>query len=290
MLTGKYLLAAAIAATVWLWASAFVAIRAGITDYSPQHLSLIRGLTSSLVYGVVAMFAHVRIPAWRDLLVIFFSGLFGFAGYSLLLSRGEMSITASSASFIVNTVPIITVVLSILLFKEKLSRSIMASMVIGFTGISIITLGESESVRLLNLGTVFVFVAAIFQSSYFLLQKILLKKYSPVEAAAYTVWVGTLMLLIFAPGLKESILSASAKSTYAILYLGIFPGALGYLVFTYILSIISASSATQFLYLVPVVSIIVSYFWLSEIPSPVSIVGGVVALSAIIPMAKTLGR
>ncbi len=51
----KVLLATAIA--IFLWASAFPAIRVGLDSFSPQHLSMIRLLIGSLGLLVVA---HIK--------------------------------------------------------------------------------------------------------------------------------------------------------------------------------------------------------------------------------------
>ncbi|MDX1524111.1 MAG: DMT family transporter, partial [Anaerolineae bacterium] len=72
-------------------------------------------------------------------------------------------------------------------------------------------------------------------------------------------------------------------------YLGIFPAALAFFTWSYALSRIEASRATTFLYLVPVVSVVIAFVWLGETLTGLTLIGGLLALSGVI-MVNTLGR
>ena len=50
---------AALATTVFLWASLFVATRAAVPYYGPTHLTLLRFLVASLSFGVVLLVVHL---------------------------------------------------------------------------------------------------------------------------------------------------------------------------------------------------------------------------------------
>lgn len=99
----------------------------------------------------------------------------------------------------------------------------------------------------------------------------------------------TLCLLIFLPGLLRAIKNASAAATLAVLYLGVFPAAFAYFCWSFVLSRMPASRASAFLYLVPVISIVIGYVWLKEIPARLSLIGGCLALGGVV-LVNTLGR
>src|SRR4029450_4920138 len=77
----------AIAATVFLWGSAFAAIRTAVADLGPVPLSVARLLVASLALALVALFLGVRLPHRRDLIRIAIAGATGMTGYQLLLNR-----------------------------------------------------------------------------------------------------------------------------------------------------------------------------------------------------------
>lgn len=70
--------------------------------------------------------------------------------------------------------------------------------------------------------------------------------------------------------------------TLAAIYLGIFPGALGYVSWAYALSRLPASTAASFLYLVPIVAIGIAWVWLGEVPTLLALLGGTFVLAGVI--------
>lgn len=131
-----------------------------------------------------------------------------------------------------------------------------------------------------------VLLAAFLQSLYFVLQKPYLKRYRPFEFTTYAIWAGTLGLLVFWPGLPAEIGAAPPEATLAAVYLGIFPAALAYVTWAYVLARFPASRAASFLYLVPGVATLIAWLWLGEVPGWLALFGGVIALAGVIIVNK----
>ncbi|MEM7298830.1 MAG: DMT family transporter, partial [Bacteroidota bacterium] len=103
---------------------------------------------------------------------------------------------------------------------------------------------------------------------------------SPLTIISWSVWLGTLFLLPFL-GKLDTLPTASSISIISILFLGIIPGAIGHVIWSFVLSQMPASKATSFLYFVPVVSLILSFYLISEIPNALLIIGGVITIAGI---------
>lgn len=85
-------------------------------------------------------------------------------------------------------------------------------------------------------------------------------------------------MLLFLPDSILELQSASAISLISVLYLGLFPTVIPYIALAYTIQKVGVSDATISLYLTPAVSLILSYFLLREIPTFISLVGGVIIL------------
>jgi drug/metabolite transporter (DMT)-like permease len=64
--------------------------------------------------------------------------------------------------------------------------------------------------------------------------------------------------------------------------MGIFPGALGYVCWAYVLSRLPASRAGTFLYLVPAMALFIAWLWLGERPELIALAGGVLIVVGVI--------
>ena len=283
----RFALPLAITTTLVLWASGFAAIGAALHGYSPIHIALLRFLLASVILAAVAVGRRVQRPQRADWLRISAVGLLGIALYNVSLNYGKQFVTAGTASFIVNTVPIFTTLLSVAFLGERLRGLGWLGMGLSFAGVSVLALGGKG--LHLNPGALVLVGAAICQSLYFVLQKPLLQRYSPFELVCYAIWGGTGCMCVFLPGLVGEMGRASVSASLAVGYLGVFPSVAGYLCWSFVLARLPASRAATFLYLVPGLAMLIAYGWLREVPTAISLVGGALALAGVV-VVNTLGR
>lgn len=275
----------AVIITVLFWGSAFPGIRAGLEAYSPGQLALLRYLFASITMGIWAGVQSFRLPRRQDLPGILALGALGIAVYHVALNYGEQTVTAGAASFLVATAPVFAALMATWFLGERFTRWGWMGIGVSLTGIALIALGESGGLRF-DTGAFFVLLAALSGAGYFTLQKFYLDYYSPLELTAYAVWAGTLLMGYFLPGLSEQVVHSPWEATLAVAYIGIFPGALGYVTYAYVLSRLPVSVTTSFLYLVPVMALPIAWLWLGEIPTLVAIAGGLLALGGVIIVQK----
>jgi len=268
--------------TIIFWSSAYVGIRLAVTEYTPESLAVLRFLTASLFLSIYALIKKVSIPKINDLFLIGLAGFLGFFLYNITLNRGEMAVTAGTASFLISTAPIFTCLLSIFLLGEKSNVWGWVGIFISFLGISIISLSEGEAEKI-NIGVFLIIIASILISLYNVLQRFLLTKYKPLEVTCYAIWSGTLFMLIFLPNLIKEIQIARLYITLTVVYLGVFPAALGYLLWSYALSkTTSTINVVSFMYITPILTMSIGWFWISEVPPLLSIIGGMLALCGVV--------
>jgi drug/metabolite transporter (DMT)-like permease len=240
-----------------------------------------RLLIASAFLACYAIATKMRLPAWRDLPQIALAAVLGITIYYISLNTGEMTVTAGSASLIINLAPVLSALFAVAFLGERLRLLGWIGIAISFGGVILVTIGEGKAFGI-EPAALLVLLAAISTALYAVLQKPILKKYRGIEFASYAIWIGTLFSLPLFPGLPEQITTAPANATFAVIYLAIFPAALANIGWSMALSRTKVSNLATLLLLTPIVAIAIAAVWLGEIPSILSLIGGVVSLAGVL--------
>ncbi|GGJ46061.1 DMT family transporter [Deinococcus roseus] len=278
----------AILVTILFWASSFAGIKAGLDHFTPAHLTVYRFLVASGVLLIYAWISKIPFPEWKDVPRIFGVSLLGITIYHYALNFGEITVPAGVASLIIAAGPVFTALMATLWLGERLNVLGWLGIAVSISGVTLIVLGRGGDLNFTQ-GALLILLSAFVTSLYFVLQKPLLKKYPSRQFTVWSLVFGTVPMLISLPGLPQEIQAAPASANWAVIYIGIFPAALAYLTWTFALSRVPASITTSFLYVSPVLAILISYFWVHEVPSHITLIGGAIALVGVV-LVNTLGK
>ena len=281
---------AAAGVTLVLWASAFAGIRAalagppplaGVFGYAPGQLALLRFLIASAILAAAAIARRMSLPRRRDIPMIALAGFLGVTVYHVCLNIGETRVSAGASSLIVASQTVFVAILATVFLGERISKRGWAGIAISLVGVTIIAMGESGGIRI-DPAALFVLAATIGTSCYFVMQKPLLRRYGPFEMTCYAIWTGTLFMLPFAPGLPGAVIRAPLAATMSVVYLGIFPAAIAYVLWTYVLKNLPSTIASSLLYISPVLAILIGFVWLHELPSLLAFAGGALSVGGVV--------
>ena len=134
---GSRLADGALAVTVVTWASAFPAIRVGLDGYGPWSLGLLRLLVASLCLVPVAVAVRLRPLPRRHWPRVVVAGLLGQTLYQGLLMTGERTVPAGTASLLIATAPVFSVLGAAVLLHERVGRR-WWGMAVAFAGAALV--------------------------------------------------------------------------------------------------------------------------------------------------------
>lgn len=274
----EWLPVAAVSVTLLLWASAFVAIRHLVHDFSPGALSLGRLLVGSVCLGAAALARGVPRPTARQWVSLVTIGVLWFGVYNIALNAGERRVDAGTAAMLIQVSPVLIAVLAATFLQEPFTRYLGLGLALAFAGVGLISLSTSGSSNHDLLGVALCLVSALAYSVSLILQKPLVARLPAIHVTWLACTVGAVVCLPFAGQLVGEVADAPASSSWWLVYLGIFPTAIAFTTYAYALRHMSASTLGISTYLVPPITIVLGVIFLGEAPPAMAYAGGALAL------------
>src|SRR3954447_16008604 len=268
----------AVVVTLVLWSSAFVAIRHLGPTFSPGALSLGRLLVGSVALGLVLATRGWARPSrgdWAGLITI---GVLWFGVYNVALNAGEHRVDAGTAAMLIQVSPVLVAVLATVFLKERATPALGVGLLVAFAGVVLIATSTSDHGTADSLGVVLCLVSAAAYAVSLTVQKPLVSRLSGMEVTWVGCTVGLVVCLPFAGQLVHDTAAASASDIGWVVYLGVFPTAIAFSTYAFALSKMSASSLSVTTYLVPPITVGLSWLFLSEVPPAMAYVGGALCL------------
>ncbi|MFI6901489.1 DMT family transporter [Nonomuraea sp. NPDC050394] len=281
---------AAVGVTVVLWASAFVAIRAAVQDYSPGALALGRLLAGSLALGVILLVRREGLPpraAWPGIVV---SGVLWFGVYMVALNWGEQQVDAGTAAMVLGIGPVLMALLGGWVLKEGFPGRLLAGLAVSFAGAVVVGVSMSEGGASSVLGVGLCVLAAVSWAVAIMAQKPALKYASALQVTTYGCLVGTIACLPFAGQLVTEAARAPLSATLNLVYLGVFPTAVAFTTWAYALARTTAGKMGATTYAVPALVVAMAWVALGEVPGWLTFAGGLLCLAGVAVTRSRTGR
>ncbi len=264
--------------TVLLWASAFVAIRSAGREFSPGALALGRLTCGLVVLGVLAWKQREGWPpraAWPGIVA---SGLLWFGVYMVALNWGEQKVDAGTAAMVVSLGPLVIALLSGWFLKEGFPRGLLAGVTVSLAGVVVVGIATSGAGHASVAGVLLCLLAALSFAAAVVFQKRALRSASALQVTTFGAAVGAVACLPFSGQLVSQVTTAPLYATLSVCYLGVFPTAVGFTTWAYALARTPAGKMGATTYLIPAITVLLSWAVLGQVPGWLALSGGALCL------------
>jgi drug/metabolite transporter (DMT)-like permease len=281
--------------TILIWGTTFVSTKALLKDFTPVEILLFRFLIGYLVLWMIYPCTQ-KVVSWREEALFMGAGLCGVTLYFLIENMALVYTTASNAGIIVSVAPFFTAVLAhFFLDGERLTGRFLSGFGIAMSGIILITLNGSYMLQLNPLGDLLALIAPAVWAVYsVMMRKIGLRNHNIIAATRKVFFYGLLFMLP-ALGLVEFDLNVARFTQFTnltnLLFLGVGASALCFVTWNQAVKILGAIHTSVYIYLVPVITVGSSAYFLHERITWVSILGVSLTLyGSYISESKTRGK
>lgn len=224
----------------------------------PSAFVFLRILGASLLFWIIKSFIKEKVDK-KDFPLLILCGLLGVASNQLLFFHGLNLTSPIDASIIITAVPVMVLIFSAFLLKEKITTNKLIGITIGAVGaVLLIWYGNKAEGTSSVLGNIYVLLNACSYALYMVLVKPLMKKYNPITIISWAFLFGFIFMFPFGiQDITTTNFEAFTLNTYlAVAFVVLGTTFLAYLFNIYALSKVSPSISGSYIYLQPVVSFI----------------------------------
>lgn len=261
----------------FFWAGNYVFGQFVLGELTPLVLTFLRWFFATILLLIIAW--HMEKPNWREVIkswpMLLVMAVSGIVAYNMILYTALTYTSSVNASVVSALNPVLLVVFSALLLREKLSMIQATGILVSFSGVLVI-ITEGHISRLMQLqvnpGDLLMLAAITVWTVYSIVAK-RLTKVPPITATALSALMATLILAPFALYQGISFDHVSGLALVGVLYIVLFPSVGSFIFWNLGVREIGAGKAGIFLNLIPVFTALISLM-LGKAVTLVQITGG----------------
>lgn len=248
-------------------------------------LALCRLLAAAIVLFALERFLiRAPIPPPRDLAAFALFALLGVVLNQGLFLLGLERTSATHAVLIIATIPAFTLLVATLLRHERADRVKTAGLALSFGGVALLVLsGGLAQAQGSLVGNLLIAANALSYSTYLVLSRPYLARHDPLTVIAWTFVFGTLEmgLVATAPLLRVDWTLLPQDTWIAFLYILIGATIMSYGLNNWVLRHVQASRVASFVYLQPLLGVLLAALLLDERITPTVLISGALILAGV---------
>lgn len=271
--------------TVAVWGLTFIATKVLINHgLTPQEIFFYRFL---IAYVGIWLISPRRLFADKlsDELWLMAGGIFGGSLYFFTENTALGITQASNVSFIICTAPLLTTFLSLLFYKsEKATKGLVYGSLLALVGVGLVVFNGSVVLKISPVGDLLTLLASLSWAFYSLIIRKMTGRYTTVFITRKIFFYGVLTILpvfCFHPFRPDLTALLQPAVLLNLLFLSLLASLICYVLWNAVLKQLGTVSASNYIYLNPLVTMVASALILHEHLTPVSLTGAVCILAGV---------
>lgn len=237
----------------------------------PSTVVWLRFSMGVIILGfAVKLNKQFALPQGRDWAYFAVLGFLGITFHQWLQSTGLLTAQATTTAWIITSTPIFIALLGFFILEERLAWYQVAGIILATFGVLlVVTKGDLSSLTAGRFGTagdLLVLISALNWAIFSTLSRSGLKKHPATLMMFYVMsfgWVFTSILFFAGSGVRQ-IFSIPVDGWIAITFLGILCSGVAYIFWYDALQVLPVAQTGAFLYLEPIITVIVAAFMIGE--------------------------
>lgn len=273
--------------TVAFWGTSFVSTKVLLNhDFSAVQIFTLRFVVTYLLLLAISH-KQFRCENWKHELILFVCGLTGCTLYFWAENTALSISPSSNVSLIVCTNPLLIMIFGGLIYKsERLCKRQILGCFITFIGMVLVVLNGKFILKLSPVGDLLAFSSACMWTVYSLILRKLNGKYSTLFMTRKMFFYGALSAVLVMLTETEKAVPwqnfAEPVVAFNFLCLTVFSSLFGYLVWNKVLEKIGTVLASNYIYGIPLVTIITAVIALGENITAVALVGAAAIVAGMV--------
>lgn len=280
--------------TVSIWGTTFVSTKVLMKNgLSPEDILFYRFMLAYLSIWIICprkLFAYNL----KDELLFIMSGACGGSLYFIAENRALGITLASNVALILCTTSIFTAFLSHLFVKgERLKKNLILGSLIALAGVAFVVFNGSFVLKINPAGDILTIVASLMWAFYGIILKKLDSRYTTLFITRKVFFYGIITLLpafFFSPLTTDKKILFNPLVYGNLLFLGLVASMLCYILWNMCVKNLGAVRTTNYVYIVPLVTLIASSLIIGEPITLFAIMGAIFILSGVYIAEKGFGK
>ena len=269
--------------TILIWGTTFISTKILLITFTAEEILAYRFFTAFLI--LLAIYPkNFKVLKIKEEILFCLLGITGVSFYFWTENLALKYTYASNVGLILSAIPIFTALLAHFTRKdEKITFNLILGFIVAMLGIFIV-IYNGKAMKLNSLGDFMAIISAILFSIYSILIKKVSCKYNQLFVVRKTFFYGILTMLPIMFVSKVHMIKVSNLNMEIVLnmlFLSVFASVLCFVMWNKAISLIGSVKTTNYIYFVPLITILSSAIFLEEKISLLMLIGGVLIITGV---------